>query len=183
LNQSYRASDGPNLEKSKTRAEILVEMVSIFSSLTNPERTTIATKLQQHAYDQGDVLLETGTVLQSLIFIANGVVSFTRGDTELLRLGPGDHYGEIGLLTGGPSISKVTALTPVIIYELAKADLTPILEAQPEVAQELGRALAQRQAAGHTAEATELDHTVPTSGLTSWFSERVHRLYNIAGTQ
>jgi CRP-like cAMP-binding protein len=162
---------------------MLLEIVTIFAALSDSERTTIATKLQQHSYDQGDVLLEPGTVLHSLFFIANGVLSFTRSDVELMRLGPGDHYGEIGLLTGDPSFSKVTALTPVIIYELAKADLTPILEAQPEVAQELGRALAQRQAAGRSADATELDHAVPTSGLTSWFSERVHRLYNIAGAQ
>jgi CRP-like cAMP-binding protein len=171
------------LRKSKARPEMLLEMVTIFAALSSSERATIATKLQQHSYDQGDVLLEPGTVLQSLVFVASGVVSFTRGDAEVMRLGPGDHYGEIGLLTGGPSTATVTALTPVIIYELVKADLTPILEAQPEVVQELGRALAQRQAAGRSADVTALDHTVPTSGLTSWFSERIHRLYNIAGTQ
>ena len=183
LNQAYQASDDSNLRKSKARPEMLLEMVTIFAALSSSERATIATKLQQHSYDQGDVLLEPGTVLQSLVFVASGVVSFTRGDAEVMRLGPGDHYGEIGLLTGGPSTAKVTALTPVIIYELVKADLTPILEAQPEVVQELGRALAQRQAAGRSADVTALDHTVPTSGLTSWFSERIHRLYNIAGTQ
>jgi small-conductance mechanosensitive channel len=183
LNQPYQASDASNSVKSKAQQEMLLDMVTIFASLSSTERAAIAANLRQHSYDQGDVLLEPGTVLNSLFFIARGVVSLTRGDSELTRLGPGDHYGEIGLLTGDPSISKITALTPVIIYELAKADLTPILEAQPEVAQELCRALAQRQAAGRSADATELDHTVPKSGLTSWFSERIHRLHNIAGAQ
>jgi CRP-like cAMP-binding protein len=161
----------------------LLELTTIFAALSNSQRTNIAENLQKHSYDQGDVLLKPGEILQSLFFIASGVVSFTRGDTELMRLGPGDHYGEIGLLTGGPSFSTATALTPVITYELAKADLTPILEAQPEVAQELGRALALRQAAGRSADVTELDQTVPTSGLTSWFSERIHRLYNRASAK
>jgi small-conductance mechanosensitive channel/CRP-like cAMP-binding protein len=167
----------------KSQPEIVLELVTIFSALTDAERAAIATKLRQHSYDQGDTLLEVGTVLQSLFFIASGVVSFSRKDAkrerELMRLGPGDHYGEIGLLTGTPSISTITALTPTIAYELTKADLAPILEARPEVAQELSRALARRQAAGRSTAVTELDQ-LPTSGLTSWFSERIHRLYSIA---
>jgi CRP-like cAMP-binding protein len=165
----------------------VLELVAIFSALTSSERATIAAKLQQHSYDQGETLLKPGTVLQSLFFIGSGVVSFTREhtevETELLRLGPGDHFGEIGLLTDAPSIYKVTALTPVITYELVKADLAPILEARPEIAQELSRALARRQAAGRSTAATELHNTVPMSGLTSWFSERIHRLYNVASAR
>jgi small-conductance mechanosensitive channel/CRP-like cAMP-binding protein len=184
LNQPFRdrAAEGLNLEKLKTRPEMLLELVTIFGALTAIERTDIAAKLRQHSYDQGETLLEPGMVLQSLFFIASGVVSLSRGDTEaeteLMRLGPGDHFGEIGLLTGAPSIAKITALTPVVVYELAKVDLAPILADRPEVSQELCRALAQRQAAGRSTEAAELDHTVPTSRLTSWFSDRFHRLYN-----
>jgi CRP-like cAMP-binding protein len=95
-----------------------------------------------------------------------------------MRLGPGDHFGEFGLLTGAPSNSKITALTPAIVYELARTDLAPILEARPEVSQELCRALARRQATGRSTAAAEMDHTVPTHRLTSWFSDRLHRLYN-----
>jgi small-conductance mechanosensitive channel/CRP-like cAMP-binding protein len=178
-----QAGESQDSIKPKSQPEIVLELVTIFSALTSSERAAIATKLRQHSYDHGETLLEPGTVLQSLFFIASGVVSFTRSDTklkkELMRLGPGDHYGEIGLLTGTPSISSLTALTPTITYELAKADLAPILEARPEVAQELGRALARRQAAGRSTAGTELDH-LPTSGLTNWFSDRIHRLYRIA---
>ena len=54
---------------------------------------------------------------------------------ELLRLGPGDHFGEIGMLTGAGAIARISALTPTTVYELAKADLTPILEARPQATQ------------------------------------------------
>jgi small-conductance mechanosensitive channel len=182
--QLNRPDTGQSSGPPKSLPEIVLEFVAIFSALTNSERAAIAAKLQQHSYDKGETLLEPGTVLQSLFFIGSGVVSGTCADTEVeteyLRLGPSDHFGEIGLLTGTPSISKITALTPVIAYELAKADLAPILEARPKVAQELSRALARRQAEGRSTAATELDNTVPTSGLTRWFSERIHRLYNIA---
>jgi hypothetical protein len=81
------------------------------------------------------------------------------------------------MLTGAGAVAKLTALIPTTVYELAKADLTPILEARPRVAQELCRALAQRQAVARDA-APEIDQILPKHRLTSWFSERLHRLYD-----
>jgi len=66
------------------------------------------------------------------------------------------------------------------VYELAKDDLTPFLEARSEVSQGLCRALAQRQAAGQLVASNELAEAVPANRLTTWFSERLHRLHDIA---
>ncbi len=171
-------------DKPMTGPERLLELVAIFARLTAAERAAIAAKLEQHSHEQGDRLFERGAVLQSLFIVASGVLSFARddpgGETELVRLGPGDHYGEIGLLTGDSSNGTLTALTPVIVYELSKSDLAPILQARPEVSQELCRALARRQAMGRIAAANELDDMVPAHRLTSWFSDRLHRLYDTA---
>jgi CRP-like cAMP-binding protein len=42
-----------------------------------------------------------------LFVIGAGVVSLTavmsEGEIEFLRIGPGDHFGEIGMLTGQPA--------------------------------------------------------------------------------
>jgi len=183
--------DGP-AEDGRSQArrigiERLLELVAIFATFSPDERAAIAVKLNPRAYDEGETLVAPGDVLQSLFIVGNGVVSFTRedieGDTELLRLGPGDHYGEIGMLTGAGAVAKLTALIPTTVYELAKADLTPILEARPQVAQELCRALARRQAAGRLNASPELDERVPKHRLTNWFSERIHRLYDLANAE
>ena len=163
--------------KLNTGRERLLELVAIFASLTTEERKAIAAKLKQKSYDQGETLVEPGTVLHSLFIVGTGVVSLTReeseGEIELLRIGPGDHFGEIGMLTGAPATAKISALIPATVYELAKDDLSPILEARPEVSQGLCRALAQRQAAGQLVASTELAEAVPANRLTTWFSERL----------
>src|SRR6516164_10502094 len=74
-------------------------------------------------------------------------------------------------------------LAPTTVYELAKADLTPILEARPQVAQELCRALARRQAAGQLSASAELAEEIQTHRLTDWFSDRIHRLYSIVNVE
>ena len=186
-NQPERVIGDQASRKLTTGRERLVELVAIFASLTTEERKAIAAKLKQKSYDQGETLVEPGTVLHSLFIIGTGVVSFTReeseGEIELLRIGPGDHFGEIGMLTGAPAAAKITALIPATVYELAKDDLSPILEARAEVFQGLCRALAQRQAAGQLTASTELAEEVPANRLTTWFSERLHRLYDIASVE
>ncbi|HKM70923.1 MAG TPA: cyclic nucleotide-binding domain-containing protein [Stellaceae bacterium] len=173
-----------DVSRQKTDAEKPLDLVTIFATLTADERKTIATKLKQRSYDEGETLIEPGSVVHSLFIVGAGVLSLTRdeteGEMEVTRLGPGDHYGEIGMLTGAPSIAKITALIPSAVYELAKQDLAPILEPRPQVAQELSRALARRGAASRATVSTEIDEAVPTNGLTAWFSERLHRLHDLA---
>ncbi len=186
-NQPYGAAPADVAEKARTAPERALDLVEIFASLTAEERRTLAAKLKQKSYDKGDVLLEPGTVLHSLFIIGSGVLSLTclvsEGEIELLRLGPGDHYGEIGLLTGAAAVGKISALVPAAVYELTKDDLAPILEARPAVAHELCRALARRQAAGQLIASPEIDVTVPANRVAGWFSDRLHRLFDLADAE
>jgi len=167
----------------KNEADRLLAQDTIFASLTREERSALSTKLKRGQFERDDILLKPGVVLQSLFLISAGVLSISRrddgGDVELLRLGPGDHFGEIGLLTGTPSTVTITALTPATIYELLKADLAPILEARPQVAEELSHALARRQAAGRIVATSELGKSESTRHLSDWFSGRMHRLFDL----
>ena len=185
-NQSGPAGEDQSSQKLKAGTERLLGLVAIFASLTTEERKAIAAKLKQKSFDPGETLVEPGTTLHSLFIVGTGVLSFTReeseGEIELMRIGPGDHYGEIGMLTGAPASAKISALIPATVYELAKNDLSPILQARPEVEHGLCRALAQRQAAGQLA-AAGIAEGVPANRLTSWFSDRLHRLYDLARTE
>jgi small-conductance mechanosensitive channel/CRP-like cAMP-binding protein len=174
-------------QNSGNAVERLLELVAIFATFTQEDRAAIAAKLKRRSYDEGETLFAPGIVLQSLFIIGNGVVSLTRegieGEMELLRLGPGDHFGEIGMLTGAASTARFSALVSTTVYELAKGDLTPILEARPQVSQELCRALARRQALSQLSASSELADSVPKHRLTDWFSDRIHRLYNLADVE
>jgi small-conductance mechanosensitive channel len=168
----------------KTAAERVIDLVVILAHLTEEERRTLAAKTKPKHYDEGEVLVEPGTVLGSLFVIGAGVVSLTavvsEGEMELLRIGPGDHFGEIGMLTGHPSEVTFKARVPVTTYELTKEDLVPVLEARPEVSHELCRALAKCQAVGQLIAAGEIDKSAPPRRVAAWFSDRLHRLFDLA---
>jgi len=182
-NGPHPAREEETVKTEKTGPERMLDLVAIFATLMPNERASIAAKLKQISYEKGDTLVEPGTVLQSLFIVGKGVLSATKrdksGETELLRFGPGDVFGEIGLLAGASCGASVTALAPSTVYELAKRDLAPVLEARPQIAQELSRALAQQQNAGRALAAAERDETEEKGRLSTWFSERIHELFDL----
>src|SRR5262249_42311895 len=112
-NQPPGVGEDAAVPRGTTGPERVLELVAIFASLTRDERQAIAAKLTPASYDQGETLVEPGAVLHALWIVGAGVLSFTRqgsdGERELLRLGPGDHFGELGMLTGAPSFAKISA--------------------------------------------------------------------------
>jgi CRP-like cAMP-binding protein len=171
----------------KTAAERVIDLVAIFTHLTEDERKALAVKMRVKHYDEGEAIVEPGTVLRSLFVIGAGVVSLTgvmsEGEIEFLRIGPGDHFGEIGMLTGQPAEATLKALVQVTTYELAKEDLAPVLEARPDVSHELCRALAKRQAAGQLIAAAGIDKSAPPRRVAAWFSDRLHRIFDLANAE
>jgi len=167
----------------KSCPERVLDIVPIFATLMPEERAALATKLQQKSYEEGDTIVEPGTVLQSLFIVGAGVLSVTfrnaAADAELVRFGPGDTFGEMGLLTGASCGASITALSYSTLYVLSKKDLEPILTTRPQVAHELSLALAQQQAAGRALASAEPGKSVTSSGLSAWFSERIHKIFEL----
>ena len=87
------------------------------------------------------------------------------------------------MLTGAAATARISTLIPASVYELANDDLSPILQTRPEVGQGLCRALARLQAAGQLVASNEFAKAVPTNRLTMWFSERLHRLHDMANVE
>src|SRR5277367_2834958 len=183
----YQPRDDEPLRIEQLKPGAIVDLAEIFVSLTANERAEIAGKLKQASYEKGEALVKPDDVLQSLFIVGSGVLEATRrnddGENDQLRFGPGDYFGEMGLLAGTPASATIAALSPSIVYELTKSDLRPVLEARPEIAQELSRALAQRFAAGRGLARTAVDTSVAAKGLSAWISVQMHRLFELSSAK
>ncbi len=174
-------SEVPPVER--PHAEAIVGIMPLFAALTRDERAAIAAKLKPIFHDRGEVVVSPDQTLQSLFIVGRGVLSVTakreQGEIEVLRFGPGDHYGEIGLLTGARAEAAITALAPSMVYELAKADLAPVLEARALLAHELGHAMAERQVAGRVLTTANPGGGETRQWLRRWFADRIHHLFEL----
>src|ERR1700688_2786857 len=134
--------------------ERLLEGISLFSTLTAEEKAALASQMQRKDYKAGEVIVKKGTILQALCIVSYGVLVGSAEENgrrfEVTRLAPGDYFGELGLLTGEPLNGELTALTRVVIYEISKDALSPLLKARPNMTEELSEILASRRLANRT---------------------------------
>jgi CRP-like cAMP-binding protein len=91
-----------------------------------------------------------GVKAESIQFILYGVIQVTHQvqdarELKLGRLGPGDSFGKISLLTGEPASETFTALTSGVLLGLCSADLKPILESRPQWVESLSHVVAREE--------------------------------------
>ena len=115
-NAAYQPRDDAALDIKDLSPDTVLTLAGIFVSLTPDERAAIAAKLKKASYEKGDVLVRPDDVLQSLFIVGSGVLSVTGpnnvGEKEWLRFGPGDYFGEMGLLADRQATANITAATP-----------------------------------------------------------------------
>ena len=176
------ANSATDATESATPAR-LIAGISLFSTLTESEKATLAVQMIRKDYKAGEVIVPNGTVVQALNIISDGVLVATEEQNgrrfERMRLTPGIYFGETGLLTGQPLTGEITALTKAVIYEISKDALLPLLKARPGMAEELSELLASRQLARRIV----LDqlHTNEThqDGLASRVAANIRRIFSL----
>lgn len=167
----------------------LLSKVDIFSTLARDEIEHLAGRLSRHEYEADQVVAKATEVTNDLLIVAVGVLSVrvpatgnaTSEPTEISRLGPEEALGESGVLSGVPLTVDVVALTRVVIYELDKADLTPLLKKRPELGQAMCRVLSKRRHYRELFDPTPVAPAEDDSGLFHWLREGMRKLHEIAG--
>lgn len=146
--------------------ERILERLPLFAALTREHKTLLAGKMRRREFEPGALVLDRGQLSKTLVIVQAGALALYQvsdgREHELLRLGPGDYFGEGGFLLGEPQRSSVRALTHAVIYEIDADDLCPILRERPSLSDELGHALAARRAlqdADEAAASAHSDHT------------------------
>ncbi|HMG51323.1 MAG TPA: mechanosensitive ion channel family protein [Inquilinus sp.] len=150
--------------------------IPLFQALTDDQRAELERQASMRTLDPGDLLFAQGGTDGSLFVVVSGVLEVSRANggatTTIGRIGSGDYIGEIGLLTGAPHAGTVKALTHALVLEVTKANLAPLLAAQPELMRELeasarhGQALVDRSVAASVGQ-----HAVPPGQLLSWIRQ------------
>ncbi len=98
----------------------LLETVQIFATLPPDERARLAAAARESLYAVGETVVREGDAGSSMFVVARGemVVTLDPSAHEVARLGPGDFFGEMSLLTGAPRTASVTAVTDVEVLEI-----------------------------------------------------------------
>lgn len=128
---------------------VLLSELELFRPFSEREKKIIAKKMHMHIYFKDQLIVKQGDPGRSLFLIVEGVVGIvlekTDGNVEVTRLGAGNIFGEMALLTGEPRSTNVVALSRTIVYEITKDHIANYINSNPEISKNLSEVLANRK--------------------------------------
>ncbi|MBN2193396.1 MAG: mechanosensitive ion channel family protein [Polyangiaceae bacterium] len=124
-------------------------VIELFDSLVPAERAELADALEPAPFTAGEVMTRQGAEAHWLYVIVHGeaIVRVADGaiEREVARLGAGEFFGEMSLMTGAPRSATVVAATDVDCFRLDKAAFQTVLDRHPDFAGEVAGILARRR--------------------------------------
>ena len=119
-----------------------LKKIPLFSSLSQKALDTVSVFATETSVSSGKRLVHEGDYSYDLIVIETGTADVIRGGEVIGTLGPGDVFGEMGMLSGGRRTADVVATSPMRLITLSKWDLKRI---STEVSDQLQALVEQRQ--------------------------------------
>ena len=128
-----------------------VQSIPLFAGLSKDDQQVVAQYADEVDVEAGTVLAQEGRLAYEFFAIKTGTADVKLGGQHAAALGPGDFFGEIGLLGGDRRVASVVASTPMSLVVLTGSQLRAIDSRMPGVAERIRSAMAQRVAANRVA--------------------------------
>jgi CRP-like cAMP-binding protein len=119
-----------------------LKTIPLFSSLSDKALDTVSVFASETLVSTGKRLVHEGDYSYDLIVIETGTADVVKGGEVIGALGPGDVFGEMGMLSGGRRTADVIATSSMSLITLSKWDLKRI---STEVSDQLQSLVRQRQ--------------------------------------
>ena len=120
------------------RREDLLGNIPLFESLTPEDLKSLARRLENAEFREGDVIFRQGDSGSSLFIIEDGAVDISYGDGSgkivLAHLFAGQYFGELSVFDGAPRSATATAIRPSRFVRLDRDDLVDFVNKNPAAA-------------------------------------------------
>ncbi len=124
-------------------------LAKAFPHLSEELLTQTTSQLESMSFAAGETVVEQGGGADRFYIITRGQVNVTREDqdgrqVELATLGPGQFFGEIGLLAHTPRTATVRAWTPLEVLALNREAFRQMVRSSEATAEDLAQVARER---------------------------------------
>lgn len=129
-----------SLMKIMRKKQIIGELakVEVLRHLPPKKMALLVQKIEKEAFKAGETIFAQGDDSEDMFFVCDGevdvVVHHEKDSQETVAtLGPGNTFGEIGVLGGFQRTADVVAKTDVSVYTIAREDVVDVVGKIPEL--------------------------------------------------
>jgi CRP/FNR family transcriptional regulator, cyclic AMP receptor protein len=124
--------------------EARLRAIPLFAGLSKKERKSVAQQADEVDVEAGRKLVREGEFAYEFFAIEEGTAEVRRGDQLLGELGPGDFFGEMGLIGNAPRSASVIANSPMTAIVMTGSAFRHIDRELPDVAKQIRKAIEER---------------------------------------
>ena len=111
-----------------------LQTVQLFRCLSQRQLNALGRDFRERSFKPGAAVVRQGQMSGVGFFIiTQGEATVDVDGKEVARLGPGDHFGELALITEGPRVATVTAETPLECLEISFWDFRRFAKSTPDI--------------------------------------------------
>ncbi len=121
-----------------------LQRVQLFADLDRRQAQQIARLLKVRHFTKGETIIMEGSGGAAFFLIDSGEAAVSSKGVNVATLGPGQYFGELALIDGGPRSATVTAATDMVCYGLTFWEFRPLIERNGAIGWKLLEALAKR---------------------------------------
>jgi CRP/FNR family cyclic AMP-dependent transcriptional regulator len=120
---------------SRTRRETAVALagVPLFADLPKRHLQRLAREADELTFAPGEQIVREGSLGETVFVVMEGRAKVTRNGRRVGEVLPGDFFGELSAIDGGPRTASITAVTPVRVVRLFRRTLRKLLEDEPQL--------------------------------------------------
>ncbi|MBI3647449.1 MAG: cyclic nucleotide-binding domain-containing protein [Actinobacteria bacterium] len=130
--------------RTRRRSAVALAGVPLFEGFTRRHLAHLAHEADEVAFEPGEHVVEEGLLGETLYVILEGQARVVRGGRRVARLLPGDFFGELSAIDGGPRTASVVAETPLLAVRLFRHTLVDLLRREPLLTVKLLQGIAKR---------------------------------------
>ena len=122
-----------------------LKSIPLFEEVGDEELAQIAPFAEEARVEAGEVLAKEGQFAYQFMAIEEGEAEVTRGGEHVADLGPGDFFGEIGLLEKDRRTATVVAKTDMRLITLTGWDMKRMEKSMPEAVEKVRAVIEERR--------------------------------------
>lgn len=123
----------------------LLKTIPLFAEVPDEQLRKIAPFAETDEFAEGQVVVKEGGYSNHFFAIEDGTAKVERNGEHIADLGPGDVFGEQGLLEKQERSATVTATSRLRVIKIEHWELSRMRKTMPEVVEELQRKVGERQ--------------------------------------
>lgn len=152
--------------------------MELFSMLDENEVRLLAEQARVRVFGPGEIVVRQSERGDSLFLVMKGRLQALVNNVRVGEIAEGSVFGEMSLLTGEPRRATVSAVCEVILVELSREIIEPLIRRKPEMMEALGAILARREIANEQS-FREVDRSLAEVRKCAEYVQKLRRFFGL----